>query len=406
MPENPIMFPSILVAGSTGYSRQSYFDTPSLGVPSTSSAPMPTTSYSGYPHLSPPSLSAPSTSSSYLPYPPPPSLSSAASSSSSQVPSTSLFLQQHQQRPVASVRPMTTASTTVSGGQGTSASCSSSSGPPSSITNAEQARQMLMRHRENLQQHQKFPDPGCSSSGPPPMAPFPYENGHPFHNPPAPQRHHQHHRGGGGHSSASSTSSTASFPSLTSSSGKRFPVEALARQGVAIQELQVPRDMVIPTNSPDQPPIGLKQGQRVMVIRTPKGIYLRMEEKIIKIKLPQGLLGATVPQKTVDKEPTEVVTLSDSSEDGEQQQPQQEQELNQREPRTSERNQLTAAKDLFELVASATTNSPSNSDESTPTAASSPGSASPPSEVGGEGTNNGATDKEVDTPAVVGQQAT
>merc|ERR1719166_569354 len=71
----------------------------------------------------------------------------------------------------------------------------------------------------------------------------------------------------------------------------KFPFEALAKQGVDIQEVYVPRDLQIPTNSNGHPPIGLKAGQKVMLIQTPKGIYLRLNEQIIKIKLPQSLLS-------------------------------------------------------------------------------------------------------------------
>merc|ERR1711915_1160888 len=52
-------------------------------------------------------------------------------------------------------------------------------------------------------------------------------------------------------------------------------------------------------------PISLTAGQTVMVIRTPKGIYLRMEEKIIKIKQPQAvqnLLGVSMPEAKINSE--------------------------------------------------------------------------------------------------------
>ena len=73
-------------------------------------------------------------------------------------------------------------------------------------------------------------------------------------------------------------------------------LEALSKQGVGLQQVTVPRDLVIPTGT-GTAPISLTAGQSVMVIKTPKGIYLRMEEKIIKIKQPhavQGLLGVPV----------------------------------------------------------------------------------------------------------------
>merc|ERR1712107_400165 len=71
-------------------------------------------------------------------------------------------------------------------------------------------------------------------------------------------------------------------------SGK-FPIEALARrEGVKLQEVVVPKDISIPTKN--QTPIALKAGQRVMLIKTPKGIYLRYRDQIVKIRMPNGLL--------------------------------------------------------------------------------------------------------------------
>jgi len=81
-------------------------------------------------------------------------------------------------------------------------------------------------------------------------------------------------------------------PALNTSSA----LKALSNQGVGIQEVSVPRDLVIPTGT-GVAPISLTAGQMVMVIKTPKGIYLRMEEKIIKIKQPQAvqnLLGVPI----------------------------------------------------------------------------------------------------------------
>lgn len=72
-------------------------------------------------------------------------------------------------------------------------------------------------------------------------------------------------------------------------------LENLSKQGIGIQEVKVPRELVIPTN-PGEPPIRLEAGQNVLVICTPKGMYLRMEEKIIKIKpnsTMSGLFGGS-----------------------------------------------------------------------------------------------------------------
>ncbi|XP_059099678.1 helicase ARIP4-like isoform X2 [Tigriopus californicus] len=95
----------------------------------------------------------------------------------------------------------------------------------------------------------------------------------------------------------------SSVTGIPYNSAKKFPAEALAKQGVDMQEILIPKDMLIPTNSTGQPPIALKQGQKVMVIRTPKGIYLRMGEKIIKIRLPQGLLSAMVNGNASQEQP-------------------------------------------------------------------------------------------------------
>merc|ERR1712029_225188 len=58
--------------------------------------------------------------------------------------------------------------------------------------------------------------------------------------------------------------------------------------GVKLQEVVVPKDISIPTKN--QTPIALKAGQRVMLIKTPKGVYLRLKDQIVKIKLPNGLM--------------------------------------------------------------------------------------------------------------------
>lgn len=106
------------------------------------------------------------------------------------------------------------------------------------------------------------------------------------------------------------TSSSASYAT------SRFPLEALSKaKDVIIQEMALESDMAIPTNNGDPPMIQLKKGQQVMFIRTPKGMYLRLGEKIIKIKLSPGMLShlrstgsGSVP------EPPQVVTLDSSSE--------------------------------------------------------------------------------------------
>ena len=59
----------------------------------------------------------------------------------------------------------------------------------------------------------------------------------------------------------------------------------------------MPKNIVIPTKN--QAPIALKAGQRVMLIKTPKGVYLRLRDQIVKIRLPNGLMPfGPVPDTT------------------------------------------------------------------------------------------------------------
>merc|ERR1711997_536031 len=74
------------------------------------------------------------------------------------------------------------------------------------------------------------------------------------------------------------------------SSSTSFPFKELSKQGVNIKEIVIGTDMLIPTNQTTTPiegnedTIALKAGQKVMLIQTPKGVYLRMGEKITQIK--------------------------------------------------------------------------------------------------------------------------
>lgn len=77
--------------------------------------------------------------------------------------------------------------------------------------------------------------------------------------------------------------------------------------------MTVPHDLLIPTG-PDAPPISLKAGQNVMVIKTPKGIYLRMNDKIIKIKQPGRLLGAGYAKSFTENSPSESPPASEPAE--------------------------------------------------------------------------------------------
>ena len=116
-------------------------------------------------------------------------------------------------------------------------------------------------------------------------------------------------------SPGSSAASCAPSPAASSSSSGRQnnAMEALSRQGVDIRQVTVPRDLVIPTNM-DQPPIRLQAGQAVMVIQTPKGIYLRMDEKIIKIKQQVAVNGLFGNQGMTEEDTTGLLASPESSE--------------------------------------------------------------------------------------------
>ncbi|XP_065212538.1 uncharacterized protein LOC135840116 [Planococcus citri] len=65
-----------------------------------------------------------------------------------------------------------------------------------------------------------------------------------------------------------------------------IPAEVWQKQGMSAQEMILPLDVVIPTNTSDsRSSIVLKGGQKVMVLKSPKGIYMQLENgKIIAIK--------------------------------------------------------------------------------------------------------------------------
>ncbi|RXG58736.1 Helicase ARIP4 [Armadillidium vulgare] len=97
-------------------------------------------------------------------------------------------------------------------------------------------------------------------------------------------------------------------PNILSRSQTNFPVESLAKQGVSVQQITVPKDVSIPTNSGDGKPIHLKSGQSVMVIKTQKGMYLRLSDgKIIAIRTPpEEAFGMPLNQGSVTIVPTMV----------------------------------------------------------------------------------------------------
>ncbi|KFM71908.1 Helicase ARIP4, partial [Stegodyphus mimosarum] len=85
-------------------------------------------------------------------------------------------------------------------------------------------------------------------------------------------------------SGTTATPITAS-PSLMSS---------LFKQGVMVQKLTMPSNVSIPVLTPGAPPVVIPAGQDVLVLRTPKGVYLRLPDgRIIAVQLPPSLLAKT-----------------------------------------------------------------------------------------------------------------
>ncbi|CAG0896609.1 unnamed protein product, partial [Darwinula stevensoni] len=93
----------------------------------------------------------------------------------------------------------------------------------------------------------------------------------------------------------------------------------LARQGLTMQQLTIPKDVMIPTTTGDGAPIRLRAGQAVTVIRSMKGIFLRLQDgKLVAIKLPPGAQTPGLNRvSTASNGPAEVINLDDSDEDGE-----------------------------------------------------------------------------------------
>uniref|UniRef100_A0A1A9W123 Uncharacterized protein n=1 Tax=Glossina brevipalpis TaxID=37001 RepID=A0A1A9W123_9MUSC len=64
-----------------------------------------------------------------------------------------------------------------------------------------------------------------------------------------------------------------------------IPAEVWQKQGMTAQEMSLPLDVVIPTNSSNKSKIVIKAGQRVMVLKSAKGIYMQLDSgKIIAIR--------------------------------------------------------------------------------------------------------------------------
>lgn len=83
-----------------------------------------------------------------------------------------------------------------------------------------------------------------------------------------------------------------------------IPAEVWQRQGMSAQEMTLPLDVVIPTSSAEKANIVLKAGQKVMVLKSPKGIYMQLESgKIIAIRTAFKM-GQNNKDKTAAPTPT------------------------------------------------------------------------------------------------------
>lgn len=81
-----------------------------------------------------------------------------------------------------------------------------------------------------------------------------------------------------------------------------IPAEHWQRQGMTAQEMTLPLDVVIPTNQQDKGNIVLKAGQKVLVLKSPKGVYMQLESgKIVAIKTAIKVRG-----KAEDNDPTKI----------------------------------------------------------------------------------------------------
>ncbi|XP_050302168.1 uncharacterized protein LOC126740238 [Anthonomus grandis grandis] len=80
-----------------------------------------------------------------------------------------------------------------------------------------------------------------------------------------------------------------------------IPAEHWQRQGMTAQEMTLPLDVVIPTNQPEKGNIVLKAGQKVLVLKSPKGVYMQLESgKIVAIKTAIKVKGKADENPTAD----------------------------------------------------------------------------------------------------------
>lgn len=66
-------------------------------------------------------------------------------------------------------------------------------------------------------------------------------------------------------------------------------MQSLLRQGMTVQRMRVPAKVTIPLNNSSDPPVEIPPGTEILVMKTPKGVYLRIPDgRIIAVRLPTG----------------------------------------------------------------------------------------------------------------------
>ncbi|KAF8785911.1 Helicase ARIP4 like protein [Argiope bruennichi] len=94
--------------------------------------------------------------------------------------------------------------------------------------------------------------------------------------------------------STSSSSNVRSGTTATPITASPSLMSSLFKQGVMVQKLTMPSNVSIPVLTPGAPPVVIPAGQDVLVLRTPKGVYLRLPDgRIIAVQLPPSLLAKT-----------------------------------------------------------------------------------------------------------------
>lgn len=64
-------------------------------------------------------------------------------------------------------------------------------------------------------------------------------------------------------------------------------MQSLLRQGMTVQRMRVPAKVTIPLNNSADPPVEIPPGTEILVMKTPKGVYLRIPDgRIIAVRLP------------------------------------------------------------------------------------------------------------------------